>query len=99
MVESFLRGGAGVNVLARQAGARVVVADLGVATPLSARAGLVSRRVADGTRNIARGPAMTREQAVAAVGVGAGLAGAGIAAGAGLARPGEEGNRQTTGPL
>src|SRR6266404_1929158 len=56
MVENFIRGGAAVNVLARHAGARVVVADLGVATPLSARAGLVSRRVADGTRNIARGP-------------------------------------------
>src|SRR6266545_1730018 len=34
MVENFLRGGAAVNVLARQAGARVVVADLGVASPL-----------------------------------------------------------------
>src|SRR2546426_3704179 len=84
MVENFLHGGAGVNVLARQAGARVVVADLGVATPLSARAGLVSRRVADGTRNIARGPAMTREQAVAAIEVGAELAEAGIADGAGI---------------
>src|SRR5207245_10885362 len=89
MVENFLRGGAGVNVLARRAGARVVVADLGVATPLSARAGLVSRRVADGTRNIARGPAMTREQAVAAIEVGAELAEAVIADGADLLGLGE----------
>src|SRR5712691_1968968 len=35
MVENFLRGGAAVNVLARHAGARVVVADLGVASPVS----------------------------------------------------------------
>src|SRR5712691_1695748 len=34
MVENFLRGGAAVNVLARHASARVVVADLGVAAPL-----------------------------------------------------------------
>src|SRR2546430_11431926 len=91
MVETVLHGGAGVNVLARQAGARVVVADLGVATPLSARAGLVSRRVADGTRNIARGPAMTREQAVAAIEVGAELAEAVIADGADLLGLGEMG--------
>jgi len=96
MVENFLRGGAGVNVLARQAGARVVVADLGVATPLSARAGLVSRRVADGTRNIARGPAMTREQAVAAIEVGAELAEAVIADGADLLGLGEMGIGNTT---
>src|SRR5207245_9136410 len=72
MVENFLHGGAGVNVLARQAGARVVVADLGVATPLSARAGRGSRRVADGPRNIARGPAGGRGEAVGAIGEGGG---------------------------
>src|SRR4029079_7247993 len=44
MVENFLRGGAAVNVLARQAGARVVVADFGVATPLGAPPGLIVRR-------------------------------------------------------
>src|SRR5205809_1873382 len=32
MVENFLAGGAAINVLARQAGARVVVADFGVAS-------------------------------------------------------------------
>src|SRR6266436_4252492 len=96
MVENFLRGGAAVNVLARQAGAQVVVADLGVATPLSARAGLVSRRVADGTRNIARGPAMTREQAVAAIEVGAELAEAAVADGADLLGLGEMGIGNTT---
>ena len=32
MVENFLAGGAAINVLARQAGARVVVADAGVNT-------------------------------------------------------------------
>ena len=96
MVENFLRGGAGVNVLARQAGAQVVVADLGVATFLPARAGLLSRRIADGTGNIARGPAMTREQALAAIEVGAELAEAAVADGADLLGLGEMGIGNTT---
>ena len=44
MVENFLRGGAAVNVLAREVGARVVVADFGVATPLAAHPALRSMR-------------------------------------------------------
>src|SRR3989442_4669458 len=66
MVENFLRGGAAVNVLARQAGARVIVADFGVATLLGAPAGLVSCRFGPGTRNMAHGSALTREPAGAA---------------------------------
>lgn len=70
MVENFLRGGAAVNVLARHVGAAVVVADLGVATPLPAHPELVSRRIGPGTRNMTKGPAMTREEALAAIEVG-----------------------------
>ena len=73
MVENFLSGGAGVNVLARHVGARVVVADLGVAADLPPHPALVARKVAPGTANLARGPAMTREQAGAAIAIGAGL--------------------------
>jgi nicotinate-nucleotide--dimethylbenzimidazole phosphoribosyltransferase len=96
MVENFLRGGAAVNVLARQVGARVVVADLGVAAPLGERSGLVSRPVGPGTRNMATGPAMTREQAVAALEVGAALAEEAIAAGADVLGTGEMGIGNTT---
>ncbi len=96
MVENFLRGGAAVNVLARQAGARVVVADFGVATPLGAPAGLVVRRIAAGTQNMALGPAMTRAQAVEAVETGAALAEEAIAAGADLLGTGEMGIGNTT---
>jgi nicotinate-nucleotide--dimethylbenzimidazole phosphoribosyltransferase len=63
MVLNFLNGGAAINVLARQAGARVVVVDLGVAAPLPEHRDLVSRPIAPGTGNIARGPAMSRDQA------------------------------------
>jgi nicotinate-nucleotide--dimethylbenzimidazole phosphoribosyltransferase len=70
MVGNFLAGGAAINVLARQAGARVVVVDVGVAAELPPADGLVIRKVARGTRNLAVEPAMSREEAVAAVEVG-----------------------------
>ena len=70
MVMNFLAGGAAINALARQAGARVVVVDMGVAAPVESNPGLLDRKIAHGTGNIARGPAMAREQAEAAVVVG-----------------------------
>lgn len=74
MVLNFLRGGACVNVLAQQAGARVVVVDMGVKAPLPPHPSLRSVRVAPGTRNFTREPAMTREQAVRALEAGIELA-------------------------
>jgi nicotinate-nucleotide--dimethylbenzimidazole phosphoribosyltransferase len=70
MVLNFLRGGAAVNVLARELGARVVVADLGVAGDLPADPGLRSLKVRRGTADIARGPAMSRSEALAAIEAG-----------------------------
>ena len=70
MVRNFLQGGAAINVLARHVGARVVVVDVGVAADLPPLAGLVVRKVARGTGNLRRGPAMTREQALQAVEAG-----------------------------
>ena len=67
MVLNFLRGGAGVNVLAKHAGAKVVVVDMGVDHDFEAAPGLEIRKVARGTGNIAAGPAMTREQAERAI--------------------------------
>jgi nicotinate-nucleotide--dimethylbenzimidazole phosphoribosyltransferase len=96
MVENFLRGGAAVNVLARQAGARVIVADFGVAAPLGAPPGLVVRRLREGTANLARGPAMSCRQAVEAVQAGAALAEEAIAGGADLLGTGEMGIGNTT---
>ncbi len=70
MVGNFLNGGAAVNVLAWQAGVRVVVVDMGIAGSLPERAGLVRRSQGSGTNNMAIGPAMTREQTLAAVRAG-----------------------------
>lgn len=96
MVENFLRGGAAINVLARQASARLVVADFGVATPLPLRPELVARRQGPGTANMAEGPAMTRAAAVTAIEAGAGLAEEALAGGADLVGTGEMGIGNTT---
>jgi nicotinate-nucleotide--dimethylbenzimidazole phosphoribosyltransferase len=71
MVYNFLRGGAGINVLARHVGATVEVVDIGVNYDFGAEPGLVSRKVAFGSRNLAREPALTREMALEAVLMGA----------------------------
>ncbi|HTX73335.1 MAG TPA: nicotinate-nucleotide--dimethylbenzimidazole phosphoribosyltransferase [Rectinemataceae bacterium] len=70
MVLNFVRGGAGINVLARRAGARIAVTDVGVNADLEPAEGLYIRKIARGTGNIARGPAMTREEARKSIEVG-----------------------------
>src|SRR5512147_1674074 len=70
MVLNFLRGGAGINVLARHAGAEVVVVDIGVNYDFNGVPGLVSRKVIRGTANMLKGPAMTRQQAEECIQVG-----------------------------
>ncbi|PKN88288.1 MAG: nicotinate-nucleotide--dimethylbenzimidazole phosphoribosyltransferase [Deltaproteobacteria bacterium HGW-Deltaproteobacteria-1] len=71
MVMNFLRGGAAVNVLARQAGASLTIVDIGVASDFDpSLSGLLHRKVARGTRNMAKGPAMTQTEAEEALVVG-----------------------------
>lgn len=77
MVANIVRGGAGVNVLARLNGARVVIADFGMAERDEdmVRAGLLlDCNEGKGTANMAQGPAMTRAQAVRAIENGIGMA-------------------------
>ena len=71
MVLNFLRGGAAINVLARHVGSRVVVVDMGVASELPAHPNLIDQKIAFGTANISRGPAMSHQQAVQALDAGA----------------------------
>jgi nicotinate-nucleotide--dimethylbenzimidazole phosphoribosyltransferase len=96
MLENFLRGGAAINILARQAGAAVTVADFGVVGPAPAGAGLVSCRLGSGTANMTGGPAMSREHATRGIEAGAGLAQTAIAGGADLLVTGEMGIGNTT---
>ncbi|MCI5224103.1 MAG: nicotinate-nucleotide--dimethylbenzimidazole phosphoribosyltransferase, partial [Candidatus Electrothrix sp. AR4] len=73
MVYNFVNGGAGINALARQAGAEVAVVDMGCSVDLSdlvKEEKIISKKIATGTANMAHGPAMTRTQAVMAVEAG-----------------------------
>ncbi len=77
MVHNFASGGAGINALSHVADARVKIVDMGVAGDLSSLAedgSIISAPVGPGTNNMARGPAMTREQAVRCVETGIGIA-------------------------
>ncbi|MER5931386.1 nicotinate-nucleotide--dimethylbenzimidazole phosphoribosyltransferase [Streptomyces sp. NPDC002054] len=70
MVANFLGGGAVCNAFANQVGAEVCVIDVGVAGDLPATPGLLPRKVRPGTADLSTGPAMSREEAVAAIEVG-----------------------------
>src|SRR5690242_13630209 len=95
MVLNFLRGGAAINALAGVVGARVVVVDIGVASPLE-HPGLLSRKVAPGTANMAQGPAMTSEQAEEAIAVGIAIVKALAQEGVQMVATGEMGIGNTT---
>ncbi|WP_058087911.1 nicotinate-nucleotide--dimethylbenzimidazole phosphoribosyltransferase [Aquabacterium parvum] len=71
MVENFLAGGAAISVLARQHGLALTVVDAGVAKELAPRPMLQSRKVALGTADCSRGPAMTAAQCAQAIEQGA----------------------------
>jgi nicotinate-nucleotide--dimethylbenzimidazole phosphoribosyltransferase len=72
MVLNFAAGGAAINVLARQARARLVVVDAGVREPVEAE-GVLSRRLGAGTASLAAGPAMSPDQARRGIEAGAEL--------------------------
>src|SRR6266496_1424628 len=95
MVHNFLRGGAAINALARQAGARVNVVDVGVAADLH-HPDLIERKVAYGTANMALGPAMTRVQMLEAIQAGIDVLEAQRVQGADLVATGDMGIGNTT---
>ena len=96
MVKNFLGGRAGINVITRQTGARVVVVDMGVAAELEPDPQLISRKIGAGTHDMALGPAMTAGQAVKAVESGIELVVAEIARGLDIVGTGDMGIGNTT---
>ncbi|MBP7527908.1 MAG: nicotinate-nucleotide--dimethylbenzimidazole phosphoribosyltransferase [Syntrophorhabdaceae bacterium] len=74
MVRNFLDGGAGINVLARHAGAEVVVVDIGVDHDFDDVPGLIRRKVVRGTRNMRKEAAMSRQEASRTIRTGIELA-------------------------
>ena len=92
MVANFEAGGAAINVLARAAGAKLVVIDVGVAGPEPAP----SSRIRAGTRDLTVEPAMNRDEALAAIGVGRDVTGGLVAEGCDVIALGEMGIGNTT---
>lgn len=70
MVMNMLGGGTAINVLIRHIDAELTVIDIGVDDPLTDAPGLCRKKIRSGTANIARGPAMTIEEARQAIEVG-----------------------------
>ena len=94
MAYNILQGGAGINVLARLSQADVFLTDVGVAFPLEGD--FIHKRVANGTKNMTKGPAMTRQEALQALLVGAEVAAEKIHEGYNLLATGELGIGNTT---
>jgi len=69
MTINFLKGITGVCVLSKHAGADIRVVDIGVASDLE-YPGLINRKIRKGTSNMAKGPAMSREEAISAIETG-----------------------------
>ncbi|WP_436522867.1 nicotinate-nucleotide--dimethylbenzimidazole phosphoribosyltransferase [Actinoplanes sp. HUAS TT8] len=96
MVANFVAGGAVVNAFARQAGADVMVVDAGVAIPLHGGPNLLDANIRRGTRDMTVEPALTREEALAAVELGIAVARTLVDAGAKCLLTGDMGIANTT---
>ena len=74
MIYNFIRGGAGINVLARHVGARVVVVDMGVAAKIQNQKSKIKnfkdKKINFGTKNMAKGPAMSKDEAIRSIEAG-----------------------------
>ena len=102
MVANFANGGAAINVLSRHAGANLKVIDMGVACdinpflPEGSSSVVIHEKVALGTANIAKGPAMTIEDAQKAVSAGISVVENEINSGSTLIGTGDMGIANTT---
>ena len=91
MVQNFIGGGATISAFTRLAGADLKVVDAGVKFPVTPGAGFVSARIAEGTKNAAVEPAMTRAQCDEALNKGIEIAREAAASGVDIVAPGEMG--------
>ncbi|MEI6845466.1 MAG: nicotinate-nucleotide--dimethylbenzimidazole phosphoribosyltransferase, partial [Candidatus Firestonebacteria bacterium] len=70
MVLNFVNGGAAINVLARHVGAKVVIVDMGVNYDFKGAAGMLHKKIGNGTKSFTKGPAMSREEAIKSIEAG-----------------------------
>ena len=92
----LLAKGAVANALANFARSDLHVADLGIKAPLPPLPSLIDRKIAHGTKNSAKGAAMTREEALRSLAVGIRLAEDFTTEGCRCFLPGEMGISNTT---
>lgn len=93
---NFPRGVTGVCTLAKASGAKIVTVDIGVNADLDPGCGVLMRKIKYGTDNMAKGPAMTREEAIKSLEVGIEVATDEIKKGVNLLGTGEMGIGNTT---
>ena len=96
MVFNFLAGGAAINVLARLVGARVVIVDMGVIGGFEPHPGLICKMIDFGTKDMTKGPAMTKEQALDSIQAGIEVIEGEIAKGLDIVGTGDMGIGNTT---
>lgn len=100
MVYNFLNGGAGINVLARHIGARVIVADLGVAEKIRSQKlevrSFKDKKINFGTKNMTQGPAMSRDEAIKSIEAGIDIFEEELSSGIDIIGTGEMGIANTT---
>jgi nicotinate-nucleotide--dimethylbenzimidazole phosphoribosyltransferase len=96
MVFNFLSGGAAINVLARFIGARLIVVDMGVVGGFEPHSNLICEMIDSGTKDMTKGAAMTRQQALDAIEAGIEVVGAEIAKGLDIVGIGDMGIGNTT---
>lgn len=92
----FAKGLTGVCVIAKSAGAKVISVDVGIKEDLPIDAGVIIKKVKYGTDNMAKGPAMTREEAIQSIEVGIEVANEQIKSGVNVLATGEMGICNTT---
>lgn len=96
MLYNFVRGGAAINVFARHIGARITVVDIGVASDIKQQPEIISKKICYGTKNIAKGPAMKRIDALKSIVTGIEIAEAEFKKGLDILAIGDMGIGNTT---
>ena len=93
---SFAKGLTGVCVIGKVTGAKIVAVDVGIKKEVPMGAGVIIKKIKNGTDNMAKGPAMSREEAIKSIEVGIEIANEEIQKGVNLLGTGEMGIGNTT---
>ncbi|WP_350343074.1 nicotinate-nucleotide--dimethylbenzimidazole phosphoribosyltransferase [Proteinivorax tanatarense] len=93
---NFPKGLTGVCAIGEISNAKIVTVDIGINGELPLNSGVINKKIKYGTDNFAKGPAMTRKEAVDAIEVGIEIAQQQIKRGVNLIGVGEMGITNTT---